>query len=187
MMQIDYDKISVDMEEQFQIYHRLLVSPINGINWENLLYNSLIKQSDDVLWNPGSHQVGTDITYNDIRISCKGGRMKGKKKPKFTVSSHRTTSKKTLEEKINYLSENHEDVFFCLSYKEDLPNHHYTLYTFDSDILDYRSLNWKKTKDGWKGIGNTFVARIHKSMSDQLWLDIPLSLLNERAIIEIPK
>ena len=75
MMQIDYDRISVDMEEQFQRYHRLLVSPINGINWENLLYNSLIKQSDDVVWNPGSHQVGTDITYNGIGISCKGGRM----------------------------------------------------------------------------------------------------------------
>jgi len=187
MMQIDYDKISVDMEEQFQKYHRLLVSPINGINWENLLYNSLIKQSDDVVWNPGSHQVGTDITYNGVGISCKGGRVRGKKKPIFKVSSHRTTSYVTLEEKIEYLSENHEDIFFCLSYKDDMPTHHYTLYTFSSDILNYKSLEWKTTKGGWKGESSSIIARIKSSMSDQLWLDIPLSLLNERTIIEIPK
>jgi len=187
-MQIDYQILSTDLTEQFENYHSLLVSPINGINWENLLYNALIKQSDNVEWNPGSHQVGTDIRYNDIGISCKGGRIKGKKNPIFKVSSHRTTAKKTLEEKIDYLSEDHEDIFFCLTYKDDLPNyHHYTLYTFDSDILDYRLLEWKETKGGWIGKGNTFVAKIQKSMSDQLWLDIPVSSLEEKVVIKLSK
>ena len=186
-MQIDYPTLSTDLTKQFKYYHSLLVSPINGINWENLLYNALIEQSDNVEWSPGSHQVGTDIVYNDIRISCKGGRVRGKKKPTFKVSSHRTTSHTTLNEKIDYLSLRHEDVFFCLSYKTDLPSHHYTLYTFDADLLDYKSLNWKSTNGGWKGEGTTFTAHIQSSMSDQLWLDIPLLALNERAVIEIEK
>jgi len=50
----------------------------------------------------------------------------------------------------------------------------------DSDILDYRLLEWRETKGGWIGKGNTFVARIQKSMSDQLWLEIPVSSLEEK-------
>tara|TARA_Y100000310_G_scaffold293155_1_gene322549 strand:- start:207 stop:767 length:561 start_codon:yes stop_codon:yes gene_type:complete len=186
-MKIDYQILSEDLTTQFESYHDLLISPINGIHWENLLYNALLKQSDDIIWNPGSHQVGTDITYNGIGISCKGGRIRGKKRPIFNISSHRTTSYTTLQEKIEYLSLNHEDAFFCLSYKDDLPSHHYTLYTFDSDVLDYKSLEWQSTKGGWKGKGPTFEAKIQSSMSDQLWLLVPLSVLNERVVIEIPK
>ena len=185
-MNINYKQLTDELISHFGEYHNLLDVPINGLIWENLLYNSLINQSNNVIWKSGSHQTGTDIQFEGIGISCKGGRLKGNKKDKFKVSSYRSTSYKTLEEKINFFSEKHEDVYFCLSYEDAKTKHEYRLFTFDADILDYRSLNWKETKSGWKGVG-IFQAEIRKKMSDQLWLQLPVHLLTEQFHITIEK
>lgn len=185
MNNIDYKKLSSDLIELFRSYHSLLTVPINGTVWENLLFNSLSKQSDDVIWNNGSHEIGTDIKFNNIRISCKGGRIKGTRKDRLKISSYRTTTYKTLEEKLDFFEDKHEDVYFCLTYKET-DRHEYKLFTFDANILDYRSLKWKETKKEWKGIG-TFTANIKKAMSDQLWLSLPIKLITEQFYFGIEK
>jgi len=184
-MNIDYEKLTSDLMETFGSYHSLLDVPINGIVWENLLYNSLKDQSNNVIWNNGGHAAGADIEFDNIGISCKGGRLLHKGKDTFRISSYRSTIYKTLQEKLDYFDENHEDVYFCLSY-EETDKHEYRLFTFDSDVLDYKSLKWQKTKSGWKGSG-AFDATIQKSMSDQLWLFLPIKLLTERFFIGIEK
>jgi len=185
-MNIDYETLTENLLEMFKEYHSLLEVPINGIIWENLLFNCLSEQSDDVEWSYKSHQTGEDINFEGIGISCKGGRLQGKNKNKLKISSYRTTVYKTLQEKIDYFEDKHEDVYFCLCYEETKTDHKYKLYTFDSDVLDYRNLKWEKTKRGWKGDGK-FLAKIESSMSDQLWLWLPTNLLEEQFEIEIGK
>jgi len=184
-MNIDYNKLTNDLIDNFNDYHSLLEVPINGIVWENLLYNSLLMQSSNVEWDYRSHKTGEDVKFESTGISCKGGRVLGKKKDKLKISSYRSTMYKTIEEKINYFDERHEDVYFCLTY-ENKDNHIYKLYTFDSEYLDYKNLNWEKTKRGWQGTGK-FLAKIEQSMSDQLWLWLPVSDLTEQFHIEIEK
>jgi len=185
-MNINYEQLTEDLISSFTVYHGLLDIPINGLIWENLLYASLKKQSNDVVWNYKSHQTGADINYENYSISCKGGRLQGSKKDRLKISSYRTTSYKTIEEKLEYFDENHEDVYFCMSYEETKNKHKYKLFTFDSDILDYKKLNWQKTKRGWKGEGK-FLAKIESSMSDQLWLWLPIKILTKQFDICVEK
>ena len=117
-MNINYKKLTKDLIKNFNSYHNLLDVPINGIVWENILYNVLLKQSKNVIWNYKSHKTGEDIKFENIGISCKGGRLQGKNKDRLKISSYRTTVYKTIEEKLDYFDENHEDVYFCLSYEE---------------------------------------------------------------------
>ena len=181
-MNIHYKTLTENLLDKFEEYHSLLEVPINGIIWENLLFNCLSMQSDSVEWSYKSHKTGEDINFEGVGISCKGGRLQGKNKDKLKISSYRSTRQKTLQEKIDYFEDKHEDVYFCLCYEETETEHKYKLYTFDSDILDYRNLKW----EGWEGNGK-FRAKIEKSMSDQLWLWLPTNLLNEQFEIEIKK
>ena len=185
-MNIDYEKLTENLLEKFKEYHSLLEVPINGIIWENLLFNCLSIQSDNVNWSYKSHQTGEDINFEGIGISCKGGRLQGKNKDKLKISSYRTTIYKTLDEKLDYFNDKHEDIYFCLCYEETKIGHKYKLYTFNSNVLDYRNLTWEKTKRGWKGDGK-FLAKIESSMSDQLWLWLPTHLLKEQFEMEIEK
>ena len=187
-MNIDYNKLKQSLKDDFTDYYKLLTVPIRGEIWENLLVRSLAKQSSNIEWDCGSHRVGTDIVFNGTNISCKSGQISGKKDPRLVISSHRTTSYSILEEKLKYLSEGHEDIFFCLNYKEDIfmnqKIHKYRLFVFESKDVDYNELSWEVTKSGWEGNGK-FIAKIKKTMSDQLWLRFPLSMVNEIFDIEI--
>jgi len=187
-MDIDYEKLKESLKNDFTNYHKLLTVPIRGEIWENLLVRSLGKQSSNLQWDCGSHRVGTDIVFNKKKISCKSGQIKGKKDPRLVISSHRTTSYSTLEEKLKYLSESHEDIFFCLNHEEETffnqTSHKYRLFVFESKDVDYDSLSWEEADGGWSGEGN-FTAKIKKSMSDQLWLHFPLSMVNKLFEIEI--
>ena len=184
-MNIDYNKLKESLQDDFRNYHRLLTVPIRGEIWEDLLFRSLIKQSSNIEWDCGSHRVGTDIVFNGTKISCKSGQVKGKKDPRLVISSHRTTSYSTLEEKLKYLSESHEDIFFCLNYEfVNQKTHKYRLFVFESKDVDYNELSWKETDSGWDGNGK-FIAKIKKTMSDQLWLQFPLSMVNKLFEIEI--
>jgi len=154
--------------------------------WEEVLFQTFQECGyENVEWRPHTHGRGKDIDVNDIRISCKGGQIVNKRfkdgiKKCLSLSSHRTTSQKTLEEKLDVISEKLVDIYFCLANPnpKDKDNLKYKLYIFDAKILNFRGLEWEEKKGGWKATGK-FLARIEKSMSHQLWFDIPIELLSE--------
>lgn len=118
------------------------------------------------------------INIRRTRISCKSGQLVknkvlGTNCVKFNGS--RTTSYKTLGEKIRHLSKSHDDYYFMLSKPKPF-NFKYKLLVFNSSICRVDKLDWVLSKSGksWNGSGQ-FSATIGKSMSDQLWTTMPIN------------
>jgi hypothetical protein len=124
------------------------------------------------------HQSGTDVTCEGVMISCKSGVIKGKKIKKLVVSSYRTTSLKTIEEKKIFLDQKHEDVIFSLVHD----NNAYKIYAFIQPQIS--NLEWLETKGQWKAcdkiLWNEF--KISKSMSDQFWMHLSIDHWNNWGI-----
>jgi hypothetical protein len=163
-----------EIKQRIIKHHELYDSKISSILWEEILYKSLIKNNLKSEWNMGGHGVGTDVKCEDISISCKSGVIKGKKIKKLNISSYRTTSLKTIEEKVNYLDQKHEDIIFSLVNH----NNEYKIYVFVQPQVG--QLLWKETKGQWKSIdSNTWNEfKISKSMSDQFWMNLSLDHWN---------
>lgn len=137
--------------------------------FEELLYNSLSDLGKDVIWTEGSHGTGKDICVDNIKISCKCGIIN--KNGVWKFSGSRTTSHKTIQEKVNFLKENHDDLIISLA---ELGND-YVLVIIKSDKISYGSCNeWVDLKKSWKFVNEYSTISIKKSMSDQVWYEINL-------------
>lgn len=157
------------------LHHELYDFKIDSLAWENILHKSFLKCGINSKWITGSHSEGVDIYVDGIRISCKGGTISGKRNPRLKISSHRTTRFKTLEEKINFISENHEDVIWSLV---QIDSSTYRLHIFEKP--DFKLFDWSVTKSGWSAVSGLNRASISRSMSDQLWFDLDYeTMLNE--------
>ena len=169
------ENIASAIEKRIKRYHEDFSLPLMAEQWEEVLTRSLRDVGLKPEWdNDRSHKVGEDIYEESIgRISCKSGSLE-KDSVKFNGS--RTTRFKTLEEKLNFLSSSHDDVYFMLAKdKKDIKekNFKYKVLVFPSSACKANSLRWEETKGGWKGTGD-FKATINRSMSDQLWTTLPL-------------
>jgi len=162
-------------------YHELFSLPLIGEQWEETLHRSFEDIGYSTTWVPNrSHKIGEDMSLKNIsktRISCKSGQLvKNKTLDKNCVkfNGSRTTSYKTLEEKIRHLSKSHDDYYFMLSKTKPF-NFRYKLLVFNSSICKVDKLDWCLSKSGksWNGNG-AFIATIGKSMSDQLWTTFPI-------------
>lgn len=164
------ENVLQEIKERIKKHHELYDSKISSILWEEILYKSFIKNNLKSEWNMGGHGVGTDVKCEDVSISCKSGVIKGKKIKKLIISSYRTTSLKTIEEKLNYLDQKHEDIIFSLVHDQDK----YRIFVFVQPKI--KSFLWKETKGQWKTTDsqtwNEF--KISKSMSDQFWMNLSL-------------
>lgn len=151
-------------------HHELYDSKISSVLWEEILHKSFLKNNMNSKWSMYGHQSGTDIECDGKLISCKSGTIKGKKIKKLCISSYRTTSLKTIEEKLEFLDKCHEDVI--LSLVHDGTN--YKIYAFTQPKVS--GLVWLETKGQWKAHDKTLwnEFRITKSMSDQFWMNLSI-------------
>jgi hypothetical protein len=172
------DNILNEIRDKIKKHHELYENKVTSSNWEEILHKSFIKNNLNSSWNMNGHQSGTDVTCEGVMISCKSGVIKGKKIKKLVVSSYRTTSLKTIEEKKIFLDQKHEDVIFSLVYD----NNAYKIYAFIQPQVS--NLEWLETKGQWKAcdkiLWNEF--KISKSMSDQFWMHLSIDHWNNWGI-----
>jgi len=185
------DELFDEVEKNVRDYHNGPFTDINlkSLYWEKILNYSLNNQGHETTHRIGSHQVGGDIEINKIdkgRISCKSGAIRGTiNNPTIAISSFRSATLKTLEEKISYFDSGHEDVVIALVSKgaktaktiRDRLNFDYLICVFSP--LCFGSLKWKRkqTGTGWESRGHHIEADIWKTLSDQLWYYIPLNMI----------
>ena len=148
--------------------------PITGILFEELLYKALKSMGTNPKWDIGSHSPGCDITDEKLSFSVKSGKFSGKKTPKLSISSFRTTRFKTIEEKTNYFDNeknfSHYIVITTDDNKDDDVN--YGMYLIESDLFMAQSRKWEERKGDWRTIPNSSEYEIHvkKACSDQFWI-----------------
>lgn len=94
------------------------------------------------------------------------------------ISGSRTSSIKGMEEKVEYLSQDSDDIYCCLAKKEQFDGT-YTLCVFPSYMIKPNKLKWSKSNSGKQFIGSgQFSAIIQgESTSGQLWTTIPLDYI----------
>ena len=174
-----------EIKEKLIHHHDLYRFPVKAELWEDI-FDQVINPNSDK-WEGGGHSVGADvIAENDLRygIFPKNSRIQNKsgsinlKNQTIKWNGHRTTSHKTIEEKVDFISQNHYDFYVMLGRvkKEwEQGKRVYHLIIFDSNKIDYSKLKWeeKMSKDnskvtGWKGTGELpYSADITKSTSHQ--------------------
>lgn len=166
------NRLSASLKELIQKsiikHHEIYNIPIKAEYWEYILHNAFIEDNKTSIWDSNSHAVGTDIVCNGVNISCKSGNFTGNSYQTLNISSYRTTKHKTLNEKIKYISLNHEDVIFSLVYFEY--DKLYRVHIINP--LDFKTFKWEKRNGNYFGKqkGTKHTAKIAKSMSDQLWI-----------------
>ena len=187
------------IEKNIKSFHNLLPQPITGTIWEEILSKSFTEIGHNTTWKPdNSHKVGEDmriISLENSRISCKSGVITHNRTHKLgecvQFSSSRTTSFKTLEEKLQHLSKSHYDYHFMLS-KKDKFDGTYKLLIIKADNCNVGDLEWEQNKNGKPDdyvtkVGGPFKATITGSMSGQLWVTLPLTRVEYIFDIEVPK
>ena len=158
-------------------HHELYSLPVKGEYFEELLSRALAEAGYKTDWEPNfSHKVGEDMCLIGVsqgRISCKSGTKDAKN---VKISGSRSESYKTVEEKVNHFSADHDDVCFMLSKNKPF-NKVYTLLVYRSSVFKPNLLTWREHEKGnqWFGEGD-FSATIGKSMSSQLWTTLPLGM-----------
>ena len=178
-------------------HHSLYSGQCKAEYWEELCSKALIRAGFGSDWKPDfNHVTGEDQrTSTGVRISNKGGKLKD---DVLTISGSRLTKHKTLEEKVAFISEQHDDYVFCLATDDDWDSAKpiYYFVVIDSKSLAYDKGEWVETfakqgkskgkHNGWKTTSNLgFSSRIVMSMSHQLWTDIDKQLFVEVHKIEL--
>jgi hypothetical protein len=179
------------IDDRITKHHELYSGQCKGENWEEILCWALKRAGYGSDWKPDyNHGIGVDQTTDSgIRISNKSGKVE---KDYVVISGSRLTKHKTIDDKLNFLSEKTHDYIFCLGTEKDEWNKGIKRYYFiviDSDKLKYHEQHWKETYgekgrykgkvNGWKCLCEIFSAKIVKSMSDQLWTTIKLDHCEE--------
>ena len=174
-------------------HHELYSVQCKDVLWEEIFSRALIQAGLGSDWSPDyNHKIGTDQTCGDgKRCSNKSG-VFNKTDSSVKISGSRTTKHKTIDDKIKFLSINHEDYILCLSgckkeWKQGMKKYYFIV--IDSNDLNYADSNWTETigsrgryKDkvsGWKCITENFNAHITKGTCDQLWTTVKKSVFKE--------
>ena len=149
--------------------------------FEELLSSSLREVSGLVtLWDVGSHKTGKDVVFNNIRISCKSGVVN--RSGILSLSGSRTTTHKTIEEKVNFISQNHDDFVLTLSECGDM----YKMFIIPSKLLGFgKPSEWIHNKTHWKFESSVMSCKIKKCMSDQLWMYIDTNHPDIHCLLEV--
>ena len=179
------------IKERLTKHHELYSAQCKAEYWEEHLCWALKQAGFGSDWKPDSnHKSGVDqTTDNGIRISNKSGSIIS---DIVSVSGSRLTKHKTLQDKLNFLSDKKEDYILCLSTdKEDWEkgNKFYYFMVIDSNKLNYHEQEWKEKLGkqginsgkviGWECICEDYYADIRMSMSDQLWTKVKLDICEE--------
>jgi hypothetical protein len=168
-----------------QLYPKL---PVKAEQFESLFSSAIGSE-----WTPNNHNPNEDMiteVHSMTRPSLKSGVIKD---GYLTISSHRTTSHKTLQEKLDFLNSRTYDSYVCLSRTDEEKIHKYQLLYFPKNIINFNSLSWVDTynkkgeKSGWVGIDQDKLieVKIIKSMSHQVWIKIDINLITVLAKYDI--
>ena len=184
-------------------HHELYRTPIKDVYWEDGWDQSI--NPNGSTWKPCGHQSGADTKLenqeNSESYQNKSGQLL-KNKTQVKISSHRTSKYKTLEDKVNFISEKHCDKYVLLSRDEkewEKGNRIYYLMIFDSSLFDFKSLTWtaktitrgeKKGQENGSFVGTKengrFSAEIQSaSTSNQLWVTADIDYLGGYVTINI--
>lgn len=175
------DSIWNDLKKLLDSHHQIYKKAhVSGLYFEELLCGALKSNQVNYQWICGSHQSGVDIdAYLGnvlVGISCKGGEYVKDGILKFSGS--RTGKFKTIEEKLKFIKNG--DIICSLVCERPVEGKFlYTMNVIDSDLIDYSNLLWKEIDRGWQGTGPDFGAEIIKSMSDQVWTEIPTKFIQK--------
>ena len=186
----------IDITELIEKHHKLYRFPVKAELWEDI-WDQIINGWNSN-WNGGSHSSGADVISegkNKVRFQNKSGDV-NLNKNSIKWNGHRTTKHKTIQDKIDFISQDHYDYYVMLGRnKKEWDNGiiRYYLLVFNSDKIDYTNLDWKETfnKDnevnGWSGKNSnlSYSAKISKSMSDQLWTESDIDYLGKLYTIDI--
>jgi len=190
--------------EKLKLHHSLYRFPVKAENWEDIWDQSINDRGSN--WIGGGHQSGADTfdKVNNVSYQNKSGTINTKNNIRtVTITSHRTGRHATLEDKLNFISENHCDRYVLLSRNnKDWDNgiRSYELMIFESKLLDFLSLKWTKDipskgknkgkhNGGYKGEGSphTFSAKIDgPTTSCQLHITINIDYIGESHKFIIP-
>jgi hypothetical protein len=184
------------IKDKISQHHELYRFPVKAELWEDIFDQAI--NGKDSNWNGGGHSVGADVVSegkDKTRYQNKSGDINLNKNT-IKWNGHRTTSHKTIEEKLDFISKPHYDKYVMLGRnKKDWDNgiKRYWLLVFNADIIDYKALDWKETYgkngevNGWSGSEDnlSYTAKISKSMSDQLWTECDIDYLGKKIEILI--
>jgi hypothetical protein len=171
------EKLGEKIQKHSELYPNL---PVKAEQFE-----SLFSDVFETEWVPNNHNTNEDMTTvieGMERPSLKSGLGKD---GSVKISSHRTTTHKTLQEKIKFLDSRTYDSYVCLSRPDKKKTHKYQLLYLPKSVIKFDSLIWidtynkKGISSGWKGKSsdNLIEVDIVKSMSDQVWIKINMKLL----------
>ena len=177
-------------------HHKLYRFPVKAELWEDI-FDQVINGIDSE-WEGGGHSTGADVISegeDKTRYQNKSGDINYNKNI-IKWNGHRTTSHKTIEEKLNFISLPHCDKYVMLGrnkkdWKKGVKKYWYI--EFDSNKIDYTKLNWiekysrKGNLTGWVGTNEElpYSAVINISQSDQLWTECDLDYLGKKVEITI--
>ena len=184
-----------EITKKIKQHHDLYRFPVKAELWEDIFDQAINGWNSN--WDGGGHSTGADVVsdVDGTRFQNKSGDVNLNKNT-IKWNGHRTTSKKTIQEKIDFISEPHYDTYVMLGrnkkdWKEGIKR--YYLIIFDASLIEYDKLNWVESfgKDGkvngWKGSNENlpYKASIHKPMSDQLWTECDIDHLGTKIEIVV--
>lgn len=155
---------------------------VNADNWEEAIVLALKKMNETPEWELGSHAKGADVKTKKFAISAKSGSVS---KGYLTISSYRLTRYGSIKEMNAFIiDEINYDYYLCCAREETGDGGRaYTVYLIDSSVFkpsvgDWHAFQNKHNKEaGYKcSLSNGTEGRIVYNMSNQLWMDIPLTL-----------
>lgn len=169
-----------NFENKLEHYHNLFPdNMLSGEHLETLFKQCFLKNTEikHIEHKEGSHKKQDYIitTKDNInsKISIKSGTIKNNL---LTFSSYRTTSYKTIEEKLNYIDKNHYDYQLNLAKKHPWKKtKEYVLMLFKEEQFKIKDLKFIESEKCWTGQNHNFVVKINKSQSDQLWYTVNLN------------
>jgi hypothetical protein len=194
-MDINFEKFKEGLRKEIIVYSFLNKIPITSFAWEERVYNALVFSGIDdksIIWTPGSHKSGADINIGDkYSFSCKSMITK---RNIVRISSFRTTSFKTLEDKIHFIDNKGKNFTHYLVITRTYFKHRlrYAVYMIDANYIQASMYDWKETfgKDskftGWKTkFVNGIMLKIKRGLSDQLWISININNFYKDAGIKL--
>ena len=176
------------------------IAPLDSTRWEEIVFHVMKNMGEkykggDPRWVAGSHAPGSDIWTDRLEISAKSGKLV---KGFLCISSYRLTRFSDLKAMKEFIDGNGKnfDVYLCCARTEGRDGmRNYKVFSVPAGIVEARKMKWgerisKKNGSsmGWHGRAQNGVeVDIHKSMSSQLWIKIPLRLCTQVGEVTIAK
>ena len=102
------------IKDKISQHHELYRFPVKAELWEDIFDQAI--NGKDSNWNGGGHSVGADVVSegkDKTRYQNKSGDINLNKNT-IKWNGHRTTSHKTIDEKIDFISKSHYDKYVML-------------------------------------------------------------------------